>query len=146
MRIPASPGTHLAAYPIHTTITTRVSDMDGYGHLNAIRLGQFYEEARANFYMQAFDKQQRDTRILVAELTFQYLGEGFWPGAIEMGTGIAQINSSSFLMGQGLFQNGELLGMCKTVLVCTRDGKSCAIPDEMRSMLARQSIKTTETA
>ena len=36
-------------YPVMQQITTRVSDNDGYGHLNAIRIGHYYEEARASF-------------------------------------------------------------------------------------------------
>lgn len=143
MRIPASPGRTLDAYPVQCTITTRVSDMDGYGHLNAIRIGQLYEEARASFYTVALDARQRDTRILVAELTFQYLAEGFWPGDVQLGTGIARLNTSSFLMGQGLFQKDKLLGMCRTVLVCTQEGASVALPDPLRDSLSRQMIKET---
>ena len=54
------------AYPIGQEITTRVSDIDGNGHLNAIRIGKFYEEARASFY-KLLDHGKRHPRLLVAE-------------------------------------------------------------------------------
>ncbi len=142
MRHDASPGRTLNAYPIHCEITARVSDVDGYGHLNAIRIGQFYEEARADFYQQALFELHRRTRILVAELTFQYLGEGFWPGRLQLGTGISKLNRTSFLMGQGLFQDENCIGLCRTVLVCTEKGQSVEIPEDLRDALTRQAIKT----
>ena len=71
------------AYPVGQEITTRVSDIDGNGHLNAIRIGKFYEEARASFY-KLLDHGKRHPRVLVAELKIRYLGEGFWPGTVEV--------------------------------------------------------------
>ena len=141
MRTNASPGTTLGAYPIIEETTTRVSDVDGYGHLNAIRIGQLYEEARASFYTKALANRSDDTRILVAELTFQYLAEGFWPGKVKVGTGIAKLNNTSLLMGQGLFQDDKLLGLCKTVLVCTRKGRSTPLPEDLRAAFLKQMIK-----
>ena len=37
----------LDAYPIRQEITTRVSDNDGYGHLNGIRIGHGEPEGEA---------------------------------------------------------------------------------------------------
>lgn len=141
MRTPASPGKTLAAYPVICDISSRVADVDGYGHLNAIRIGQYYEEARASFYTVALSERPREARILVGELTFQYVAEGFWPGVLQVGTGIASLGNSSFIMGQGLFQNEKCIGLCKTVLVTTQSGKSVPMPDDLRAELMRQMIQ-----
>jgi acyl-CoA thioester hydrolase len=130
----------LAAYPVVREVATRVSDMDGYGHLNAIRIGHFYEDARAVFYGVAFEGADR-ARTLVAQLTLRYLGEAFWPGAVEIGTGILKIGATSFVMGQGLFQAGKCLGLCETVLVSTRDGKSTPLSDDIRAALERMRVR-----
>lgn len=122
------------AYPIGQEITTRVSDNDGYGHLNAIRIGHYYEEARASFYKQ-LDNGKRHPRVLVAELKIRYLGEGFWPGAVEVSTGIVRIGSSAFTMGQGLWQNGTCIGLCDTVLVHASEGKTSPLPTAFREQL-----------
>ena len=129
----------LAAYPVAREITTRVSDMDGYGHLNAIRIGQFYEDARAAFYGVAFDGLDRG-RQLVAQITTRFLAEGFWPGALSVGSAISAIGTSSFVMSQGLFQNGRCLGLCETVMVNTADGASAPLPPDLRARLARMAL------
>jgi acyl-CoA thioester hydrolase len=129
----------LAAYPVTREISTRVSDMDGYGHLNAIRLGQFYEDARAAFYGVAFTGQDRG-RQLVAQITTRFLGEGFWPGTLTVGTGISRIGNSSFLMVQGLFQDSRCLGLCDTVMVNTAAGVSAPLPAEIRTALAHMTF------
>lgn len=126
----------LAAYPVTRTLTTRVGDMDGYGHLNAMRIGTYYEDARAAFYGVAFTDVKRQ-RMLVAQVTLRYLGEGFWPGSLEIGTGISKLGSSSVEMAQGLFCEGRCIGLCETVLVNTADGRSAPFPDDARACLAR---------
>jgi len=131
----------LAAYPVVRDLTTRVSDMDGYGHLNAIRIGHFYEDARAAFYGVAFKGLKR-ARTPVVQLTIRYLGEGFWPGTVRIGTGILHVGRSSYIMGQGLFQEGKCLGLCETVLVSTENGKASPLPDDIRAGAESMRLRT----
>jgi acyl-CoA thioester hydrolase len=122
------------AYPFRLEITTRVSDNDGYGHLNGIRIGHYYEEGRASFYKTLGDLR-RHPRVVVAELKIRYLAEGFWPGLVEVGTGIVRVGSSSFVMGQALWQDGTCIGLCDTVLVHSADGRSSPLPAGFRGQL-----------
>ena len=124
------------AYCVGQEITTRVSDNDGYGHLNAIRIGHYYEEARASFY-KLLDHGKRHPRVLVAELKIRYLGEGFWPGTVEVSTGIVRLGSSAFTMGQALWQNGVCIGLCDTVLVHAGEGRTSPLPAGFREQLER---------
>jgi acyl-CoA thioester hydrolase len=128
----------LAAYPHRLAVTTRVSDLDPYGHLNAIRIGHYYEDARARFYVDVFAGENR-LRTVVAQLTIRYLGEGFWPGAAEVGTGILRIGRSSFEMGQALL-DGTCIGVCETVIVHSQDGASAPLTAEYRERLQRMLI------
>ena len=136
----------LAAYPVRREITTRVGDLDGHGHLNAIRIGLYYEDARAAFYGVAFEGLSRGGRVLVAQITTRYLGEGYWPAAVQVGTGISRIGNSSFQMSQGLFQEGRCLGLCETVLVNTGAGASAPLPDNIRAALERMRLATRADA
>jgi acyl-CoA thioester hydrolase len=131
---------NIAAYPVVRELSTRVSDMDGYGHLNAIRIGHFYEDARAAFYGVAFTGLTR-ARTLVAQLTIRYLGEGHWPGIVEIGTCILKVGNSSYTMGQGLFQDDRCLGLCETVLVSTENGRSTPLPDDIRVGAERMHLR-----
>jgi acyl-CoA thioester hydrolase len=130
----------IAAYPVVRALTTRVSDMDGYGHLNAIRIGHFYEDARAAFYGVAFGSINRN-RTLVAQLTIRYLGEGFWPGEVQVATGISKVGNSHYVMAQGLFQKGRCIGLCDTVLVSTENGKSSPLPHDIRAGVEKMRLR-----
>jgi acyl-CoA thioester hydrolase len=137
-----SAGLEMSAYPVRRILQTRVSDLDGYGHLNAIRLGHFYEDARAAFHMSA---RREGGRVVVAQLTLRYLAEGSWPGEAEVGTGIVRIGRSSFVMGQGLFQDGGRIGACETVLVHTLEGRSSPLPDGYRAALLERRLFGLQT-
>ncbi len=130
----------LASYPFHHTLSTRVSDLDGYGHLNAIRIGHLYEDARARFYMKAFGPSLR-VRTVVAQLTLRYLAEGFWPGEATVGTGVIRIGRTSFVMGQSLWQGATRLGVAETVVVHTSEpGATAPWPDDVRALLEGFSV------
>ena len=128
-----------AAYPFQREISTRVGDIDGYGHLNAIRLGHFYEEARASFYFEVFERE-RMARTVVAQLNIRYLREGFWPGLVEVGTGILRIGNASFEMGQALFQDGRCIGLAETTVVHAPEGVSAPLTAHYRSRLRAMMI------
>ncbi|WP_439814563.1 acyl-CoA thioesterase [Zavarzinia sp. CC-PAN008] len=132
-------------YPIVMDISVRVSDLDGYGHLNAIRLGHYYEEARASFYGIALKGIPR-VRTVVGQLTIRYLREGFWPGSLRCATGIERIGSASFDMVQALFQNGRCIGVCDTTVVNTADGASAPLPPLLRARLTELRLKAPALA
>lgn len=123
------------AYPRHLVLSTRVSDMDGYGHLNAIRIGHYYEDARARFHNEVFPRDER-LRTVVAQLSIRYLGEGFWPGDVEIATGILRLGRSSFEMGQALFARGRCIGLCDTVIVHSPEGKAVPLTPSYRRAIA----------
>ena len=123
-----------ASYPLLQEISTRVSDVDTYGHLNAIRLGQYYEDARAAFYRSVLG-QAPNRRTLVAELKMRYLREGEWPGDIQVGTGVLTIGATSLVMAQALFQNGGCIGLADTVLVRADASRSIPLETDIRERL-----------
>ena len=77
----------------------------------------------------------------MAELSIRYLGEGFWPGTVEVATGIVRISTRSFVMGQGLWQNDRCIGLCDTVLVHTAGGASAPLPAAFRQELEQRLLK-----
>ena len=123
------------AYPVHHQLQTRVGDLDGYGHLNAVRLGQYYEDARAVF--QRSIRRDGRARVVVAQFAVRYLAEGKWPGDVEVGTGVVRIGTSSYAIGQALFQGRRCIGLCETVLVHIRDSRPAPLPTDYRAELGR---------
>lgn len=130
-----------AAYPLRRTMQTRVSDIDGYGHLNAIRIAQLYEDARAAFYREA---GAMSVRTVVAQLTLRYLEEGFWPEDVRIGTGVVRIGNSSFEMGQALFQGARCIGLADTIIVHTDGPAAAPLPAPYRDRLEAMMIRAPE--
>lgn len=126
----------LDRYPIRTALEARVSDLDGYGHLNGIRIGLFYEDARAR----AYGPVCRGTRLVVAQFTMRYLAEGRWPGTLAIGSGVARIGRSSFVLAQALFQDGACIGLAETVLVRSDGAGALPLADALVEELRGQRI------
>jgi acyl-CoA thioester hydrolase len=126
-----------ALYPHSIEITSRVSDIDGLGHLNAVAIARFYEESRASLYAELAGGLRAATRLrtVVAELTIRYLAEGFYPGTLIVGAGVLKIGRTSYVLGQALFQDGRCIGTADTVTVNMVDGSPAPLPEFFRLQL-----------
>lgn len=131
-------------YPLTITVPSRFRDLDTLGHINNVAIGSFYEEGRAHLNRTVFPPDVRHAhgmRLLIADVHIAYLQEAHYPGDIEVGVGIAKIGTSSYTIGLALFQKGECVGTCETVLVNTDGEKPVAIPDEGRQRLEGYALK-----
>lgn len=131
-------------YPLFVTVPSRFRDLDTLGHINNVAIGSFYEEGRAHLNRTVFPPQTRhahNMRLLIADVHIAYLQEAHYPGDIEVGTGIVRMGTSSYTIGLALFQNGECVGTCETVLVNTDGHKPVPIPDEGRAALEAYQLK-----
>ena len=135
---PAANRLVLDTYPLHVTVPSRFRDLDTLGHINNVAIGSFYEEGRARLNRECFPLEMRkrhSMRMLIADVHIAYLREAHYPGDIIVGAGIGHIGTSSYRIDLALFQNGECVGVCETVLVNTDGAGVVAIPDEGRSAL-----------
>jgi len=137
-RAAEDPRTDPGAYPLQVAVVSRVADLDGNGHLNGVRICEYYENARAVLHTtMAFS----GVRSYVAQFTVRYLGEAFWPGDLLVGTGVLRIGNSSFVLGQALFQAGCCVGLSETVLVHVAEGRPHPLPDAYRRALDPYLVK-----
>lgn len=134
----------LDTYPLTVTVPSRFRDLDTLGHINNVAIGSFYEEGRARLNREAFPPDMRhrhNMRMLIADVHIAYLAEAHYPGDLIVGSGISKIGKTSYTIALGLFQNGQCVGVCETVLVNTDGEKPAPIPDEGRALLERLQIK-----
>jgi len=130
-------------YPLSTIVPTRFRDLDTLGHLNNVAIGSFYEEGRAHLNRTALPAKLRraeGVRVLIADVHIAYLAEAHYPGDIDVRAGISRIGTSSYTIALALFQNGDCVGTCETVLVCTDANGARALPDPVREALERMRI------
>ena len=126
-------------YPVQLPLETQFADMDALAHLNNVAIARFYENARVRFHMATFSgegysKPAEGMDVLV-QANLRYLREGYFPDPVIVGTTVAHLGNSSYILHQGLFQNEQCLGICDSVFVYIKAGQSQPLPEEMRSRL-----------
>ncbi len=115
-----------APYPIVAEFQTRFQDMDINGHLNNVAFAALFESARVllNREVRVWNERPANERTMVAAVTINYLAEGNFPDPVTMASGIGTIGTSSWTILQAMFQNGQCIATCDTVVVARTDNQA----------------------
>jgi acyl-CoA thioester hydrolase len=137
----------LSTYPFVTEIPTRFGDMDPLRHLNNVALAGIYEEGRVRFGLSVNDSyiHHKGHRLVIAEVNIRYLAEGHYPGALTVAAGVIRVGASSYVLAQALFQNGQCIGVCDSVLVYTAEHRPHPLPDGFKAALLGKMIADAAT-
>jgi len=123
-----------AAYPVGDEFGTRYQDLDPNGHLNNVAFAALFENARVRIN-RATRTRPANERMMVASVTIAYLREGSFPEPVTICSGIGRIGSSSWTIEQAMFQSGQCIATCDTVVVCRTDGEAKPLRAEVRAEL-----------
>jgi acyl-CoA thioester hydrolase len=128
----------LESYPQVTEVASRFSDVDMFRHLNNVAIGQFYEEVRFALVARLREAlpKERGGRVTVANVDTAFLREGRYPAPVSVGTGLVQRGKRSFVLGQGLFQDGVCFSAADTTLVYFEGTGPAALPPEFDAILS----------
>lgn len=115
-----------AAYPVILESDTRFQDMDINGHLNNVAFAALFENARVQLHRKArpWDERPANERTMVASVEINYLREGNFPAPVTIGSGIGRIGNSSWVVVQAMFQKGQCIATCDSVIVCRTDNEA----------------------
>jgi acyl-CoA thioester hydrolase len=105
----------LENYAHHLELPTRFSDTDAMGHLNNVALIRYCDEARIALLSSAMSGDCCAFGSLEL-LDISYLREGRFMPDIAIGTSIRGIEGTSVGVSQGLFQQGNCVAACESVL------------------------------
>lgn len=125
------------AYPVAEDFQTRFQDMDINGHLNNVAFAALFESARVilNRRIRPWAERPADERTMVAAVEITYLAEGHFPGDVHIASGIGRIGTSSWTIIQAMFQHGQCIATCDTVVVCRTNNESRPLRDALRDAL-----------
>jgi acyl-CoA thioester hydrolase len=105
-------------FPCRTFDKLRYGDTDRQGHINNAVFATLFETGRVNVF------HEGETPLLapgfsfvIARIAIDYRAELFWPGRVEIGTGVKLVGNSSVTFAQALFQNGKLAAQAESVVV-----------------------------
>jgi acyl-CoA thioester hydrolase len=133
---------HLESYPHVVLIQTRFADIDLQMHINSIRIGEIFEEARFRFVGSiGFDVPLGVERRLVAALNHTYINEAIYPGDLHVANGIIKIGRTSWTIGQAAFQGGRCVALCDITIVRANATGPVALADAHRELLQKHAVK-----
>jgi acyl-CoA thioester hydrolase len=116
--MPPAPSLPLDAYPFRISAEIRYADTDRQGHVNNAVFATFSEIGRVAFlYDPAQPLAPEGASFVVARLTIDFHAELFWPGTVEIGTGVTRIGRSSFTLSQGIFNREKRVASAEAVIV-----------------------------
>tara|TARA_R110002033_G_scaffold34284_18_gene71931 strand:+ start:2489 stop:2923 length:435 start_codon:yes stop_codon:yes gene_type:complete len=130
-------------YPVSVVMQTRFQDIDPNRHLNNVAFAAIFESARVdlNRALRPWVERPKNERSMVAAVTINYLGEGQYPDDVEISSGVSRIGTSSYVIAQAMFQNGECIATCDSVIVCRTDGEGKSLRPEVVAELEK--VRTT---
>jgi acyl-CoA thioester hydrolase len=130
------------AYRHFTTIATRWSDNDAYGHVNNVIYYQWFDTAVNQWLIREglLDIEKGDPIGLVVETGCTYFAALSFPGEVEVGIAIDRLGTSSVTYRIGIFAAGSAepaaQGHFTHVYVDRASRRPAALPDQWRSKLA----------
>jgi acyl-CoA thioester hydrolase len=108
----------LEAYPSRTSADIRYADLDRQGHVNNAVFATFSEVGRVAFmYDPARPLASEGRSFVIARLLIDFRAELFWPGHVDIGTGVVRVGRSSFTLAQGMFNDGRLVATTEATIV-----------------------------
>ena len=126
-----------------TTHEVRYGDIDRFGHVNHLRLLEFFESARNPFFRDMADFEKLpcvlDTAGFVVvrlDATF-YQAVDAYASTVEVRTSVERLGESSATLRYELWHESSLRVSATTVLVFVSDGRRDAMAPVRREYLSR---------
>jgi acyl-CoA thioester hydrolase len=116
----------------------RAHDLDRIGHVNALAMGSYFENARITLLRKIFPQWPNCENLFVLVQTrFDYFYELFYPAELRIGTKLLGFGKSSMRLGAALYYGQEMVSQCISVSALINNGtrRPVAIPEDLRREL-----------
>ncbi|MDD3043169.1 MAG: thioesterase family protein [Methanosarcinaceae archaeon] len=123
-----------------TTVAPRFGDIDGLGHVNNTIIPVWFETGRNpifRLFSPDLDLRPEKWNLIMVRTEFDFLGQMYFDGDVEIKTYIKKIGNSSFTVGHEAWQRGGLKAKGLAVLVYYdfKLQKALPIPAHYRKVL-----------
>ena len=127
-----------------TPTPTRWGDCDMLGHVNNVEYLRYYESGRLDYFHRVLDidtGRALQENLILADIQVTFLRQIHHPAALEVGTRVSRMGSSSFTIDCAIFAPGEdeprSLSRAISVWFDYRSGRSKPIPAENRRIIEK---------
>jgi len=133
------------AYSFFTPVTLRYSDQDPNKHINNVAITAYLESGRVGFMHNLFGDRLPDRRMVLANMTVDYLQEILYPDTVEVGGRLAAVGGRSITSQYAIFQGDKCCVVSQSVNVFfnPETRRSMAPPDDIRQFLDDQMAALT---
>jgi acyl-CoA thioester hydrolase len=115
-QIAATP--RLEDFPYRLTDNVRFADLDPNAHVNNAVYATYFETGRVTLVKdRSFGLMPQGLAWVLVRLDIHFRAELRWPGAIEMGLGVAKFGRTSVTFDQVVFSQGECMASAQSVTV-----------------------------
>jgi len=105
-------------FPARNFDKLRYGDTDRQGHVNNAVFATLFETGRVGvFHEGETPLLMKGFSFVIARIEIDYRAELFWPGRVEIGTGVKAVGNSSVRFVQALFQGEKLAAVAESVVV-----------------------------
>jgi len=134
------------AFRFFTTEKVRYGDIDRQNHVNNLAICSYIECGRVEMREVNFPEIAGDSANawLVVHFEVSFKASTGYPGAVEVGTGVLHIGTSSYVLGHGVFAGGTCLATARTTTVFgdRQAGGKRPISDNLRAELEKLRVRT----
>jgi len=133
-----------------TPIAVRFRDIDAMGHVNNAVFFTYLESARVEYMRNVVfgttSHNLSETGLILARISCDFRQPIFYGQKVEVGTKVAEIRNSSFLIEQRIEADGQLAALAKAVVVCYdyQAGASVRVSDEFRARVEAFEVEEDE--
>ena len=120
-------------------MAVRFRDVDAMGHVNNAVYFTYLETARVEYMRRvAFEspfRQLSEAPLILARISCEFKQPITYGQSVEVGTRVREMRTSSFLIEQHIYADGQLAAVSEGVVVHYdyRAGSSTPIPDQVRA-------------
>lgn len=126
-------------YDSWTKVSIRFGDLDPNNHVNNGAINQYFEDGRVTFRTSRMAGLPAVALAGFAVVKFSatYHAALHYPGEVEVGTVVTRMGTSSYDLGQAVFQGGKCIATAQvvTVHIDPASGKASPLPDDVRAIL-----------
>lgn len=130
-----------AAYPFHTELWPRLTDVDTLQHLNNVALVGLHGEACQRWQRAVLGEavwRQAEPALRTIRLAVDYLAESHYPAPLQAGLRLLQAGPQGFVLAAALFQHGRCVGLYETELAAQQGADRAPLPEAMQQRLAQE--------
>ena len=129
-------------FRLFTESPTRWGDCDAFGHINNVLYSRYYESGRLDYFRRVLGLESiagASDSLIIADLYVTFLRQLHHPCALEVGSRISRLGSSSFDFEAAIFVPGDDAAYSTAQATCVwfsfRDNHSLPIPSAQRATI-----------